>query len=206
MSKLNQLPVHLHIMNKHHKLESIDNCLFICLDHDIEDLKRFKFQSLSFDCIGTFRQFMHNDCEISNISAREIFKELFDTAQIISTIDFITKHEKLIESSRDYDPELNNALEDKAFTAPSEDIGRVEYRVKKREVHFITRYVEIGKSSSVNEMGEFNDPSMAYEVAYGMARLEHQKLGWQPDDERIVYPERPEGCKVDIPGVISHSN
>lgn len=115
-------------------------------------------------------------------------------------------HRHRMTFNRDYDPELNNALEDKAFTASSEDTGKVEYRVKKREVHFITRYVEIGKSSSVNQMGEFSDPNMAYEVAYAMAKLEHQKLGWQPGDERIVYPERPEGCKVDIPGVISHSN
>lgn len=93
--------------------------------------------------------------------------------------------------------EPNNNLEGEAFT--SEDLGFIEYRVRKREVYYITRYVEIGKGNSCNEMGTFHDSNTAYEVAYGMAKLEHQKLGYETDDERIKYPERPEGCTVGIP-------
>lgn len=69
---------------------------------------------------------------------------------------------------------------------------KIEYRVVKAERYIVTRYREDGEGSgSVVERGEYASGYVAHEVAYALAKEEHDRLGWPPGDERIQYPKHP---------------
>jgi hypothetical protein len=40
--------------------------------------------------------------------------------------------------------------------------------------------------------GEFDNGQVAYDVAYALARAEHERLGFHLDDVRIQYPRHPD--------------
>lgn len=76
------------------------------------------------------------------------------------------------------------------------NLTKVEYRVRSSERFFVTRYEE-----GVDERGatfggvggpdgEYASADTAYEVAYALAKTEHERLGWPVDDPRIQYPRR----------------
>lgn len=74
-----------------------------------------------------------------------------------------------------------------------EDFGKLEYRVKKVERYIITRFVEDASntSGSVSQRGEYENPDVAWEVAYALCKMEHERMGYPPADERIQYPRHP---------------
>lgn len=65
---------------------------------------------------------------------------------------------------------------------------KIEYRVRKVERYFVTRYHETGKTGGSETRGEYDNPEVAHEVAYALCKAEHDRLGWEPGDERIQYP------------------
>jgi hypothetical protein len=71
------------------------------------------------------------------------------------------------------------------------DFGRVEYRVKPVTRYVITRYEKDGKGSSVSTRGEYDNPDVAWEVAYALCKQDHERFGYPIDDERIQYPRHP---------------
>lgn len=73
---------------------------------------------------------------------------------------------------------------------------KIEYRVRKVERYIVTRWYRVERSdatdeSGCEERGEFDHADTAYEVAYALARNEHQQHGWPVGDERIQYPLHP---------------
>ncbi len=72
----------------------------------------------------------------------------------------------------------------------------IEYRVKPINRFIVTRFESSEQGGSVRQVGEYSSPEVAYEVAYALAKAEHERLGWPVDDERIKYPTVPaEMCK-----------
>jgi hypothetical protein len=67
----------------------------------------------------------------------------------------------------------------------------IEYRVKTVERYIVTRYEKQGDETAVVERGNFASPHIAYEVAYALARADHERKGWPPFDVRIQYPRHP---------------
>ena len=73
----------------------------------------------------------------------------------------------------------------------------IEYRVKPVTRYAITRYEravvgdEKAQSSSVCGRGEYENAEVAYEIAYALAKADHERKGWPLDDERIQYPRHP---------------
>lgn len=80
----------------------------------------------------------------------------------------------------------------------SEDIGKVEYRVRKVERYIVTRYHEgpQGRTGGCEVKGEYDSADVAFEVGYALAKSEHERLGWTLDDERIQYPQHPNDPNV----------
>ena len=68
---------------------------------------------------------------------------------------------------------------------------KLEYRVKPITRYVVTRYESGENTGGVSERGTFDNADVAYEVAYAMCKLEHEKLGYKIDDERVQYPEHP---------------
>lgn len=73
---------------------------------------------------------------------------------------------------------------------------QIEYRVRKVERYVVTRWYSAdyetgGGEGGCEQRGEFDHADTAYEVAYALARQEHQQHGWPLGDERIKYPEHP---------------
>lgn len=68
---------------------------------------------------------------------------------------------------------------------------KVEYSVRTVTRYTINRYEEDGQNAGASGRGEYDNPNTAYEVAYALAKAEHEKLGYPLDDERIKYPEMP---------------
>lgn len=71
----------------------------------------------------------------------------------------------------------------------------VEFRVKE-----IKRYIVTQHSTTVNSrgeettdenrmIGEYGNYEVAYSVGYALAKAEHERLGYAPDDPRIQYPK-----------------
>ena len=60
----------------------------------------------------------------------------------------------------------------------------------------VTRYHEDEVNAGCEPKGEFSNGEVAYQVAYALAKEEHQRLGFPPGDMRIIYPEIPEGVSV----------
>jgi hypothetical protein len=73
------------------------------------------------------------------------------------------------------------------------NIGKIEYRVRETTRYIITRYHEdaSGADASVDTKGEYENADVAYEVAYALCKQEHERFGFAPGDERIVYPRHP---------------
>jgi hypothetical protein len=69
-------------------------------------------------------------------------------------------------------------------------MDKIEYRVRPVTRYIVTRYEEGdgGRSGASTSHGEFDNPIMAFEVAYALCKAEHQRLGWPVDDQRILYP------------------
>ena len=71
-------------------------------------------------------------------------------------------------------------------------IGKVEYRVRPIIRFVVTRYHETegGNTGGTSERGHYDNEEVAFEVAYALAKAEHEQLGWPIDDDRIQYPRR----------------
>ena len=79
----------------------------------------------------------------------------------------------------------------------------IEYRVRTVERYIVTRYERGAKDTGcLVERGTFSSPEVAHEVAYALAKDEHERLGWPIADERIQYPRHPrdEAAFIDIAG------
>ncbi len=70
------------------------------------------------------------------------------------------------------------------------DRESIQYRVIPVTRYFVTRYHADGNSAGSSGKGEFESPLVAFEVAYALCREEHERLGWPPGDERIMYPNQ----------------
>lgn len=66
---------------------------------------------------------------------------------------------------------------------------KVEYKVRPVTRYIVTCYREDCKSGSSETKGEFSNGDVAYQVAYALAKNEHNSLGYPPGDERIQYPK-----------------
>lgn len=76
---------------------------------------------------------------------------------------------------------------------PVENFGSLEYRVKPITRYVITRH-EIspsGKAGCNSERGQYDNADVAWEVAYALCKMEHERFGYPPGDERVVYPRHP---------------
>lgn len=71
---------------------------------------------------------------------------------------------------------------------------KIEYRVRPVTRYVVTRHHEdeSGRTGGTVSKGEFDNWAMAYEVAYALCKDEHERLGYPPADERIVYPMHPD--------------
>lgn len=68
------------------------------------------------------------------------------------------------------------------------DLIKVEYRVREITRYVVTRYHEGSHTGGVETKGEYDNATVAHEVAYALCKAEHEQLGWPLDDERIQYP------------------
>ena len=69
---------------------------------------------------------------------------------------------------------------------------KVEYRVRPVTRYVVTRYheSESGRTGGVETKGEYDNADVAYQVAYALAKQEHETLGYPVGDERIIYPQQ----------------
>lgn len=85
------------------------------------------------------------------------------------------------------------------------ELVKFEYRVKKVDRYIVTKYEEWSDGmKGSNQMGEFDNPDMAWEVGYALCKQMHGVVGWPLDDERIQYPRHPnavDGVRVVSPVV-----
>lgn len=74
------------------------------------------------------------------------------------------------------------------------DIGKLEYRVREMKRFYVSRYEESadGKAGATSHKGNYDNATVAYEVAYALCKSEHDQLGFPPDDPRIQYPKAEE--------------
>lgn len=75
-------------------------------------------------------------------------------------------------------------------------MDKIEYRVRPVTRYIVTRYYQDStpegtKSGGCEERGEYGNALTAYEVAYALAKADHERLGWPIGDERIQYPKPP---------------
>lgn len=71
---------------------------------------------------------------------------------------------------------------------------KIEYRVRPVTRYIVSRFEERdggGTSGSSRQQGEYDNADVAYQVGYALAKAEHDRLGYPPGDERIVYPTHP---------------
>lgn len=74
-------------------------------------------------------------------------------------------------------------------------ISKVEYKIRISERFAVTRYYETeGGAQGSQEIGVYPSADVAYEVGTALAKAEHDRLGFEPGDERIRYPEHPSGA------------
>jgi hypothetical protein len=74
---------------------------------------------------------------------------------------------------------------------------RIEYRVRPVTRYIITRYEETGQgegrsAAACGTRGEYDNADTAYEVGYALARADAERLGCDPGDMRVIYPEHPD--------------
>lgn len=71
----------------------------------------------------------------------------------------------------------------------------VEFRVKEIKRYIVTQHSHFVSRSGdetcgENRMiGEYGNYEVAYSVGYALAKAEHERLGYAPDDLRIQYPK-----------------
>lgn len=69
-------------------------------------------------------------------------------------------------------------------------ISKVEYRVRMAPRYYVTRYqADVDGGQGVETKGVYDNPEVAHEVAFALCKAEHERLGFAPGDERIVYPD-----------------
>lgn len=68
---------------------------------------------------------------------------------------------------------------------------KIEYRVRPVTRYIVTRFHKDETGAGVEQRGEFDHEQNAYEVGYALCKAEHDRMGWPPGDERILYPEPP---------------
>lgn len=68
------------------------------------------------------------------------------------------------------------------------ELTKVEYKVRPITRYVVTRYHEIEHGAGSETKGEYDNPSVAHEVAYALCKAEHEHLGWPVADMRIHYP------------------
>lgn len=78
---------------------------------------------------------------------------------------------------------------------------RIEYRIRPVTRYIITRYESTyvdfgggnmaGNTGSCEERGEYDNERVAYDVAYALCRLEHDKSGAPLDSPDFKYPTEP---------------
>jgi hypothetical protein len=75
------------------------------------------------------------------------------------------------------------------------ETAKLEYRVRTAPRYYVTRYhADAEGTSGVETKGVYDSIEVACEVAYALCKAEHDKLGFAPGDDRIVYPEmHPQG-------------
>ena len=83
-----------------------------------------------------------------------------------------------------------------------EDFGKVEYKVVPITRYVVTRFEENENGSACTERGKYDNPEMAWEVAYALCKMDHERMGYPEDDERIQYPQHP--IAPNKPGFICH--
>jgi len=72
------------------------------------------------------------------------------------------------------------------------ELSKVEYRVVPVDRYIITRYASGANDTAGCEgRGEYDNADVAYEVAYALAKAEHDRLGWPAFDDRMQYPQHP---------------
>jgi len=76
----------------------------------------------------------------------------------------------------------------------------IEYRIAPVTRYVINRFSkslspcvtgELTEGSGSCGRGEYDNADTAYEVAYALARADHERLGWDLGDERLRYPNDP---------------
>lgn len=77
---------------------------------------------------------------------------------------------------------------------------KIEYRVRPVTRFIVTRYHEETDAEGrgcggVSTIGEYHNESVAFDVGYACCKAEHDRLGWEPGDMRIIYPVN------NVPGV-----
>lgn len=69
---------------------------------------------------------------------------------------------------------------------------KVEYKIRRVTRFIVTRFQEddAATTGSSIEVGTYPNADVAYEVGYALAKAEHERLGYEPGDERIQYPQQ----------------
>lgn len=72
-------------------------------------------------------------------------------------------------------------------------LERAEYSIEPTDGGFAVRYSGrdmLGNDAGSEIRGEYEDPDVAYHVAYALCRRHHQLAGYEIDDPRFQYPQR----------------
>jgi hypothetical protein len=87
------------------------------------------------------------------------------------------------------------------------ELKRVEYRVRPVTRFIVTCCEEWNLPEGspngqtperrVVERGEFDNPDMAWEVGYALAKQRHELIGWPVGDDRIQYPQHPRAANAE---------
>ena len=80
---------------------------------------------------------------------------------------------------------------------------KIEYRVRPVTRYIVTRFEtksdDRGSSEGgSSQLGEFDNATTAYAVGYACCKSERDRLGWDPFDERIQFPEPPLDADIDF--------
>lgn len=68
----------------------------------------------------------------------------------------------------------------------------IEYRVKPITRYVVTRYESADLMGSSEQRGMYDNVGTAFDVAYALCRLEHEKSGELPDSMNFIYPTVPD--------------
>lgn len=79
----------------------------------------------------------------------------------------------------------------------------IEYRVKPVSRYIVTRYESIDhgdgtESGGVEQRGEYENAETAYQVAYALCRMEHERSGEPFGSMEFIYPSHPEAAGVKV--------